>query len=288
MWWTDCPLDNLQSVLAVFLRAQVPEGQPGHACHDYEHLRASEGEPAGPLLLRPRRAAGDGPPDPPVRPQRHLPLAAVALLHAHRRGPHHHDGEAHAVPLQAVRRDWEDQEVKCSAAAAKAERLALSWWTYDMKEIVWTKTTSLWPLANFPLRLRHLEQLTFTPDRGCDCLWKWTECSEAESVRHVTGCYTRKAGFAWCWSIARCFTGTCLQEFVTLVILSMVHHEHVFALSPIIATHDKTSLYLNPQGKTLSSVKNCPLLSRSVSVLWTFFWELSDILMIICDCFLKQ
>lgn len=101
----DCPLDNLLFLSscpsAVFLRAPVPEGQPRHACHDHEHLRASEGEPAGPLLLRPQRAAGGGAADPPVRPQHRLPLSAVALLHAPGGGPHHRHGEAHTVPLQA-------------------------------------------------------------------------------------------------------------------------------------------------------------------------------------------
>lgn len=89
-------------VLAVFLCAPVPEGQRGHARGDHEHLRAPEGQHAGHLLLRPQRAAGDRPPDPPVRPRRGLPLAAVALLHVDGRGPHHHDGEAHPVSVQAV------------------------------------------------------------------------------------------------------------------------------------------------------------------------------------------
>lgn len=93
---------SFNPVIAVFLRAQVPEGQRGHARHDYEHLRASEGKPEGPLLLRPQRAAGDGSSDTAVRPQCRLPLAALALLHANGRGPHHRDGEAHAVSLQAV------------------------------------------------------------------------------------------------------------------------------------------------------------------------------------------
>lgn len=97
---------------AVFLRAQVPEGQRGHACDDHEHLRAAEGEHAGALLLRPQRAAGDRPPDAALWPRRHLPLAAVAVLHVHRRRRHHYDGEAHSVPLQAVWGDREDQEVK--------------------------------------------------------------------------------------------------------------------------------------------------------------------------------
>lgn len=90
------------TVLAVLLRAPVPEGQRGHARAHHEHLRAPEGEQAGELLLRPQRAAGERPPDPPVRPRRGLPLAALALLHADGRGPHHHDGEAHAVSVQAV------------------------------------------------------------------------------------------------------------------------------------------------------------------------------------------
>lgn len=89
-------------VLAVFLRAPVPEGQHGHARGHHEHLRAPEGQHAGDLLLRPQRAAGDRPPDPPVRPRYGLPLAAVALLYADGRGPHHHDGEAHTVFVQAV------------------------------------------------------------------------------------------------------------------------------------------------------------------------------------------
>lgn len=93
---------SLTPVLAVFLCAQVSEGQHSHACHDFEHFRATEGEPAGPVLLRPQRAAGDDSLDSPVRSQRRLPLAALAVLHAHRRGPNHHDGEANTVPLQTV------------------------------------------------------------------------------------------------------------------------------------------------------------------------------------------
>lgn len=88
--------------LAVLLRAQVPKRQRGHAHDDREHLGVAEGEHAGAVLLRPRRAAGDRPPDAALRPRRRLPLAAVAVLHADRRGRHHHDGEAHPVPLPAV------------------------------------------------------------------------------------------------------------------------------------------------------------------------------------------
>lgn len=101
-------------VLAVFLCAQVPKGQHGHVCHDYEYLREAEGQQARVLLLWPQRAAGDGSPDAAVWPRCRLPLAAVAVLHAHRRRSHHHDGEAHAVPLQAVWGNWQDQEVKHS------------------------------------------------------------------------------------------------------------------------------------------------------------------------------
>lgn len=88
--------------LAVLLRAPVPKRQCGHAHDDHEHLGAAEGEHAGAMLLRPRREAGDRPPDATLRPHRHLPLTAVAVLHADRRGCHHHDGEAHPVPLPAV------------------------------------------------------------------------------------------------------------------------------------------------------------------------------------------
>lgn len=99
LWMTCAPL---APVLAVFLRAPVPEGQRGRARRDYEHFRASEDEPAGPVLLRPQRAAGDGPPDAAVRPKLRLPLSALAVVHAHGRSPHHHDGEAHTVPVQTV------------------------------------------------------------------------------------------------------------------------------------------------------------------------------------------
>ncbi|XP_054624029.1 calcium-activated potassium channel subunit beta-2-like isoform X1 [Dunckerocampus dactyliophorus] len=92
--------------------SEVPEGQLPNAQHDHEHLRAPEGQPAGPMLLRPQRAAGDSSADPSLRSQRRVPLAAVALVHVCRRGPHNCDGQAHTVPLQAVRRDREDQEVK--------------------------------------------------------------------------------------------------------------------------------------------------------------------------------
>jgi len=114
---------SFNPVLAVFLRAKVPERQRRHACHDHEHLRASEGEPAGHVLLRPQRAAGERYPGSAVRPDRRLPLAALALQHAHWRGPRHRHGEAHTVPLQTVRRDREDQDMKCNAAAVKAKHM---------------------------------------------------------------------------------------------------------------------------------------------------------------------
>lgn len=165
----------LNPVLAVCLRAQVPEGQRGHACRDHEHLRASEGEAAGPVLLRPQRAAGDRSPDQAVRPHRRLPHAALALLHAHGRGPHYRDGEAHAVPLQTVRADREDLEVK---DVQQLSEHTLIWWrSYDMNGIVSTKQLCCDLLQTF-FFMRHPEQLTLSPDRGCDCLYKWTECSQ--------------------------------------------------------------------------------------------------------------
>lgn len=88
--------------LAVLLRAQVPKRQCSHAHDNHEHLGSTEGQHAGAMLLRPRRAAGDRPPDATIRPGRRLPLAAVAVLHADRRRRHHHDGEAHPAPLLAV------------------------------------------------------------------------------------------------------------------------------------------------------------------------------------------
>lgn len=157
--------DSPRPVLAVFLCAQVPEGQCCHAHRDYEHLRATEGEPAGPLLLRPHRAAGDRPPEPAVRPQCRLPLAALALVHDNRRGPHHPDGEAHTVPLQAVWRDREDKKVKSTLGSCESR-----WWTRDMRGIVWTKPPCCDLLRNVPLELGHLEQLSFTAHWGCDCL----------------------------------------------------------------------------------------------------------------------
>lgn len=98
----DNELHTVVPPLAVLLRAPVPERQCGDAHGDHEHLGAAQGQHAGGVLLRPGRAAGHRPPDPTLRPRRHLPLAAVAVLHADRRGCHHHDGEAHPVPLPAV------------------------------------------------------------------------------------------------------------------------------------------------------------------------------------------
>lgn len=105
-------INTLNFDSAVFLCPAVSEGQCCHAGHHYEHLRTSEGAAAGPLLLRPQRAAGYCAPHTPVWSQCHLPLTAVALLHVDRRGPHHYHGEAHSVPVQAVWRDRKDQEVK--------------------------------------------------------------------------------------------------------------------------------------------------------------------------------
>lgn len=97
----------------MFLRAQVPEGQHGNAHYDHEHLGASKSKPADPVLLWPQPAARGCSPDPAIWPTRGPPLVALAFLHDHGRGPHHRDGEAHAVPLQAVWRNREDQEVNC-------------------------------------------------------------------------------------------------------------------------------------------------------------------------------
>ena len=152
----------LHPVLAVFLCAQVPEGQRGHAHHDHEYLRAPEGQPAGPLLLRPLRAAGDRPPDPAVRPRRRPPLAALALLHDHRRGPHHRDGEAHTVPLQTLWRDREDQEVKY----IRQLRKTIIWWFGD-GHVIWQGLLEPNNLAATPSKLSSSAETCGTDEIHC-------------------------------------------------------------------------------------------------------------------------
>lgn len=162
--------------LAVLLRAQVPKRQRGHAHDDREHLGVAEGEHAGAVLLRPRRAAGDRPPDAALRPRRRLPLAAVAVLHADRRGRHHHDGEAHPVPLPAVWGDREDQEVNTRQKVRWHQRNRFQpkkkQKPCDFNER-FSRLRTCSKNLNFPF-LFTLNFLFFQ--------WMWTECTKAETV----------------------------------------------------------------------------------------------------------